>query len=86
MKERKIPMRTCVVTKEKLPKKDLIRVVIFGGVVTVDPTGKANGKGCYLKKEASIIETARAKKILNRVLETEIEDSIYDELLKSINE
>lgn len=29
MKIEKIPMRMCVVTREKMPKKDLIRVVYF---------------------------------------------------------
>ena len=44
MKERKVPLRTCVVTKEKLEKKDLLRVVKNNeGKVFVDETGKANG-------------------------------------------
>ena len=39
MKVRKIPMRTCVVTKEKLPKQELIRVVRTPeGTVVVDTT------------------------------------------------
>lgn len=84
MHERKIPMRTCVVTKEKWPKKELIRVVIFNDEVSIDETGKKNGKGCYLKKDKSVIQTAKDKKILDKVLETKIEDSIYDELLKLV--
>ena len=85
MKERKIPMRTCVVTHEKLPKKELIRIVRNkDNEVFVDETGKQNGKGCYLKKEESVISDARKKKILNHIFETEIDDSIYDELLKNI--
>ena len=47
---KKIPMRTCVVTKEKLPKRELIRVVRNKeGEVFVDESGKLNGKGAYLK-------------------------------------
>ena len=43
---KKIPMRTCVITGEKLPKKELIRVVRTPeGTVIVDETGKANGRG-----------------------------------------
>ena len=84
MVQRKIPMRTCVVTKEKLPKKELIRVVIFNGEVSVDESGKKNGKGCYLKKDKNVIETAKEKKILDRVLETKIDDRIFDELLKIV--
>lgn len=74
----------CVLTREKCPKKDLIRIVLFEGKVTVDPTGKANGKGCYLKKDSLVIEEARKKKILNHIFETEIDDSIYEEIIKNI--
>ena len=43
---KKIPMRTCVVTKEKLPKYELVRVVRTPlGTVEVDLTSKKNGKG-----------------------------------------
>ena len=81
---RKVPMRMCVVTREKWPKKELIRVVSFNGEVSVDTTGKKNGKGCYLKKDAAVIKLARDKKILDRVLETRVNDEIYDELLKIV--
>ena len=84
MKTKKIPMRMCVVTHEKYPKKDLIRVVSFEGNISVDVTGKQNGKGCYLKKDKEVIESARNKKVLNHIFETEVSDSIYDELLKLI--
>ena len=83
---KKIPMRTCVVSKEKLPKKELIRIVRNkDGEVFVDPTGKLNGKGVYLKLDKDIIKKARSNKILNRYLEVEVSDSIYDELDKLIN-
>lgn len=85
MKVKKIPMRTCVVSHEKLMKKDLIRVVRNNtGEVFVDDTLKANGRGAYLKKDASIIEQARKTKILERHLDCKIDDSIYDELLSKI--
>ena len=85
MKVKKVPMRTCVVSHEKLMKKDLLRVVRNNsGEVFVDDTLKANGRGAYLKKDASVIENARKTKILERHLECKIEDSIYDELLSKI--
>ena len=80
---KKIPMRTCVVTKEKLPKKELVRIVRNkDGEVFVDPTGKQNGKGVYLKLDKEVIEKAKQGHILNNYLE--VEDSIYDELKKLI--
>jgi len=78
-------MRSCVVTREKLPKKELLRIVKFENVVSVDPTGKQNGKGCYIKKDKTVLETAKKTKVLNRVLETEIPDEIYDEIEKLID-
>lgn len=85
MKVKKIPMRTCVVTKEKYPKKELLRVVSFNGVISVDVTGKANGRGCYLKKDKDVVLTARKNKVLNRVFECEVDDGIYDEIIKYID-
>jgi len=85
MTTKKIPMRSCVVTREKLPKKELLRIVKFENVVSVDPTGKQNGKGCYIKKDKTVLETAKKTKVLNRVLETEIPDEIYDEIEKLID-
>ena len=85
MKTKKIPMRSCVVTKEKLPKQELIRVVRTPeGEVVVDTTGKANGRGAYLKKDIEVFEKAQKSKVLNRVLETEVKDEVFDELKKNI--
>ena len=85
MKQKKIPMRTCVVTNEKYPKKELIRVARTPeGNIIVDETGKANGRGAYLKKDKEVIKKAQEKKILERHLETKIEENIYDELINKI--
>lgn len=85
MKERKIPMRSCVVTKEKLPKKDLIRVVRTPeGQIIVDQSGKANGRGAYLKKDLKVFEEAFSKKVLNRHLETEVPNEVFEELKKIV--
>lgn len=84
MKNKKIPMRMCVVTHEKFPKKELIRVVKTPeNTVIVDLTGKANGRGAYLKKDKEVIEKARTTKVLDKHLETEIKDSVYDELISN---
>ena len=81
MKERKVPLRTCVVTKEKLEKKDLLRVVKDNeGNVFVDETGKANGRGAYIKKDISVLEQAKKSKALDRHLETTISEEVYEEI------
>ena len=86
MKLKKIPMRTCVVTKEKCEKKDLLRIVRTpDGKIIVDLTGKANGRGAYLKKDVEVIKKAQASKILEIVLEVAIDDSVYEEALKIVS-
>ena len=81
MKNKKIPLRTCVVSKEKLPKQELIRIVKNNeNVVFVDLNGKSNGRGAYIKKDISVLENAIKSKVLERHLEIEIPDNIYDEL------
>ena len=85
MKNKKIPMRTCVVTREKCEKKDLIRVVRTPeGEIKIDETGKLNGRGCYLRKTSHVIEKAKQSKILEKNLEVKVPDSIYEELLETI--
>ena len=85
MKVKKIPMRSCVVTREKLPKKELIRVVRTPeGSVIIDETGKANGRGAYLKKDLEVFKKAKSSKVLNRHLEVEVPDSVFEELEKLI--
>lgn len=86
MKPRKIPLRTCVVTREKYEKKDLIRVVKDNqNIVSIDLTGKANGHGAYIKRDVSVLEQAKKTNALGRHLETQISEEIYKELENIIN-
>ena len=82
---KKIPLRRCVVTKEQLPKAELLRIVKNKeNEVFVDLTGKANGRGAYIKKDVNVLKTAKDKKILERALETQINDEVYEEIEKVI--
>jgi hypothetical protein len=81
---KKIPMRMCVVTREKYPKYELARIVKSNDSVIVDDTGKVNGHGCYIKIDELVINEAKKKHILDRVLETQVPDEIYDILLSKI--
>ena len=78
-------MRKCVVTQERFPKMELIRVVRTPeGEIVVDPTGKQNGHGAYVSKKAETIELAKKNKALERALESKIDNSVYEELLKHV--
>lgn len=81
MKIKKIPMRSCVVTREKLPKQELIRIVKNkNNEVFVDVTGKLNGRGIYIKKELDVLKRAKKSNIIERLLEIKINDNIYEEI------
>lgn len=85
MKNKKIPLRTCVITKEKLPKQELIRVVKDNeNNVFIDLTGKSNGRGAYIKRDINVLDTAIKTKALSRQLEVKIPDEVYEKLRKII--
>ena len=85
MKVKKIPLRTCIITKEQLPKQELLRVVRTPyGEVVADETGKLNGRGAYIKKDINVLEKAQKTKILEKRLECNIEESVYEEIRKII--
>ena len=85
MKVKKIPLRTCIVTKESLPKKEILRIVRTPEQeIKVDETGKLNGRGAYIKKDLEVLEKAKKSNILEKRLECTIEDSVYEEIKKII--
>lgn len=82
---KKVPLRRCVVTKEQLPKSELLRIVRDKeGHIFPDSTGKANGRGAYIKKDINTLNLAKDKKILERALEVKIDDTVYEEIEKII--
>jgi predicted RNA-binding protein YlxR (DUF448 family) len=81
MKQRKVPLRKCIVTNEMKPKQELIRIVRSPeGVVSVDITGKKNGRGAYMTNDDEVFELAKKKDVLSRHLQTKVDPVIYDEL------
>ena len=82
---KKIPLRRCIVTREQLPKQELLRIVRDKeGKVSVDQTGKLGGRGAYIKKDLAVLEKAKKTKILEKRLECKIEESVYEEIKKII--
>jgi hypothetical protein len=84
---RKIPMRKCVVTQERFPKKELIRIVKTPeGEIEIDPSGKKNGHGAYIQKSLETLAKAKKSKALDRALEAKVPDEIYEQLEVLFNE
>lgn len=87
VKKRKIPLRKCVITAEMKPKKEMIRIVRDKeGNVSVDLTGKKNGRGAYISRNISVIKEAEKTEILKRHLQTNIDSTIYDQLKQLVDE
>ena len=86
-KVKKVPLRTCVVTKEVLPKKSLVRIAATKeGLVSVDLNGKAPGRGAYIKLSKEVIQLAKKNKALDKKLEVSVPDDIYLELMALAND
>lgn len=85
VKTKKVPIRLCLATNQPFPKKEMFRIVRTPeGNVIIDEKGKANGRGAYISKSKEAIDIARKKKVLDKKLEVEVPESIYDELLNLI--
>ena len=90
MKMKKIPMRKCMGCMEMFPKRELIRVVKSKNEdesysVSLDLTGKKNGRGAYICKSPECLKKARKAKRIERVLECEISDGIWDEMERELS-
>ena len=86
MAENKIAMRKCLGCNEMKRKKELIRAVKSPvGEISLDLTGKKSGRGAYICPDKNCFDKARKGKRLERALETQIPDSVYDAMAKKLN-
>ncbi len=85
LKVKKIPLRKCIGCGESKPKKELIRIVKNNqNEVSVDLTGKLNGRGAYICPTVECFEAAYKTKKFARSLETEITEDVYNKLKEVI--
>lgn len=83
--QKKIPQRQCMGCRERKAKRELIRVVRGpDGTVSLDFSGKANGRGAYLCPDPQCLKKAQKAKALERSLEVSIPDQVYDRLEKEM--
>lgn len=83
--QKKIPQRQCMGCRERKAKKELIRVVRgTDGVVSLDFSGKLNGRGAYICPKAECLQKAQKAKALERSLEVPIPQEVYDRLAKEM--
>lgn len=83
-KQKKVPVRMCVGCGEKRPKKEMLRIVRSAeGEISLDTTGKQNGRGCYICPDMKCMEATCKGKKLARSFETNVEQAVYDDLKKN---
>ncbi|MEF9983333.1 MAG: YlxR family protein [Oscillospiraceae bacterium] len=81
MAERKIPMRMCTGCGEHKPKKELVRIVKSPeGEISVDLTGKKNGRGAYICKDAECLKKAAKARRLEKAFSCQIPQEVYARL------
>lgn len=82
---KKIPMRTCIMCKTKMDKRELLRIVrVADNGVEFDPTGKKNGRGAYLCTKAECIDNIRSSKKIAHALEINVDAKDLDDVITDI--
>ncbi len=82
---KKVPMRQCIGCREHRAKRELIRIVRSPeGTVSLDFSGKANGRGAYLCRNAECLRRAVRANALERALETKVPDELIARFEKEL--
>ncbi len=85
MKEKSVPMRKCAGCMASRPKGELLRISgKKDGTVSIDLTGKSQGRGVYLCYDAACFEKAKKKKSFSRNLGMSIPDEKLEEIFSEI--
>ena len=83
--QKKIPQRQCMGCRERKAKKEMIRVVRgTDGTVSLDFSGKLNGRGAYICPDPECLKKAQKAKSLERALEVPIPEDVYARLHKEM--
>ncbi|MDD2217290.1 MAG: YlxR family protein [Eubacteriales bacterium] len=84
MKAKKSPMRRCAGCGESKEKKSLIRIAGYEDEISIDPTGRAKGRGVYLCVNNECLEKAHKRKAIGRSLGIEMTNERYEALFEEI--
>ena len=86
VKQRKIPLRKSLVSGDVIDKRDLLRIVKNKeGQVYIDPTGKANGRGAYIRLNLSEAQEAKKRRVFDRSFKMDVSEEFYDELIAYVD-
>ena len=80
------PQRTCMGCNSKKDKNELIRIVKNNkNEITVDKTGKLEGRGAYICNSMECLEKAIKSRRIEKAIEAKISDEIFEQLKSLIN-
>ena len=83
--KKKLPQRQCIGCGEMKNKRDMIRVIRSSdGAISIDATGRKNGRGAYICRNMECFRLAVKNRGLERSLKTEIPASVYEMLEKEM--
>ncbi len=79
--------RMCIACRQMKDKRELLRIVKNkDNEISVDLTGKKNGRGAYICKELECLAKLKKQKLLNKTFKCAINDDIYAEVEEAILE
>jgi hypothetical protein len=82
---KKVPVRQCVGCREHRPKKELVRVVRSPeGRVSLDFSGRANGRGAYLCRSADCLRRAVRARALERAFGAAVPEDVLARIEKEL--
>jgi len=80
---KKIPMRQCVGCGEMKEKPSLIRIIKDNtGAISLDVTGRKNGRGAYVCKNKECLAMLKKKNGLDKAFQMRVDKEIYEQLEK----
>lgn len=75
--------RMCICCREMKDKKSLVRVVKNKeGEISLDLTGKKNGRGAYVCLENDCLKKLKKGKMLNKAFKCMVADEVYDQIIE----
>ncbi len=74
-------LRMCIACRNMKDKRELLRIVKDkDGTITIDETGKKNGRGAYICRNKDCYEKLRKQKLLNKNFKCNISDEVYENI------
>lgn len=78
-------LRMCIACRAMKDKRDLLRIVKDKiGEISVDNTGKKNGRGAYICKDEECLKKLEKQKLLNKTFKTNVDDEVYKKIREEI--